>query len=110
MTQKISFDLRLKGMKKLHEEARKQMGMYWLARYSWGQPCDPRRAEDWAALVCYLETSRRHGFAVHELLDTPFEFPSGNTGTIRSLIDVYHDGWELLEDIGVVQNDMEDAA
>lgn len=38
-----------------------QMVRYFQARYSWGQPCDPRRATDWGTLCAYLRDCQVKG-------------------------------------------------
>ena len=97
--EKINYDMRFKDVRKVHDEAKRQMGAYWLSRYSWGQPCDPMRLEDWAALCANLKSKQVKGLPPS--LDDRFVFPSGNSGTLASLIEHYHDGWELLEDLGL---------
>lgn len=79
---------------------RSQMVRYFQARYSWGQPCDPRRAEDWGTLCAILRAGLVNGEVVdwHERLT----WPSGNEGTIAGLVNVYHDGGELLADLGLI--------
>lgn len=93
----IKLDRRIRRAREAFEEGKRQMQMYWLARYSFGQGCDPARAEDWGTLLGYLATCLHRGEA--PAWDTRFEFPSGNIGTPRSLVDVYHDGWELIADV-----------
>ena len=95
----IKIDRRFKDVVRVHEEARGQMVQYFAARYSWGQPCDPMRAKDWAMLAGYLMTCYKTGKPLE--LDERFIWPSGNRGTIRSLVNQYHDGAELLDDLGI---------
>ena len=82
---------------------RAQMVRYFAARYSWGQPCDPRRAYDWGILCAYL----RH--CIYEGIEPDYRaqwiWPSGNRGSVAGLIDIYHDGWELLAELGLVETE-----
>jgi len=43
-------DRRYKSVRLAMDKAYPQMVSYFAARYSWGQPCDPMRAKDWAYL------------------------------------------------------------
>jgi len=81
---------------------RSQMVRYFQARYSWGQPCDPRRADDWGTLCAVLRTGLAKGVEVdwHERL----VWPSGNAGSIAGMVGVYHDGHELLHDLGLIDD------
>jgi len=92
-------DRRYKNVREVMEKAYPQMTRYFAARYSWGQPCDPMRAKDWAYLAGILATCNAKGQEIP--WDKWFKFPSGNTGSPSGLIDCYHDGWQLLEDLGV---------
>jgi len=49
-----SLDKRRAHVKNLIEAGRAQMVRYFACRYSWGQPCDPRRAYDWGGFVRLL--------------------------------------------------------
>lgn len=95
----IKWDGRITWARSCYRKAYPQMINYFAARYSWGQGCDPRRAEDWATLAGYLAQCQYR--AEEPEWDTVFKWPSGNTGTPRGLVDIYHDGWALLEDLGV---------
>lgn len=77
-----------------------QMVRYFAARYSWGQPCDPRRAYDWGILCAYLRDCQFNG--VDPDFRTPWAWPSGNRGSLGGMIDHYHDGWELLAELGLI--------
>lgn len=76
-----------------------QMVRYFSARYSWGQPCDPRRANDWGTLCAYLRDCQVKGLAAD--FHRKWTWPSGNVGSISGMINNYHDGWELLSDLGL---------
>jgi len=92
-------DRRYKSVRLAMDKAYPQMVSYFAARYSWGQPCDPMRAKDWAYLAGILATCQAKGEEIP--WKTWIKFPSGNTGSPSGLIDCYHDGWQLLEDLGV---------
>lgn len=77
-----------------------QMVRYFASRYSWGQPCDPRRANDWGTLCAYLRDCQVKGLAAD--FGRSWEWPSGNRGSISGLIGHYHDGGELLADLGLM--------
>lgn len=79
-----------------------QMASYFQARYSWGQPCDPMRSTDWGTLCAYLRKCQVEGLEVD--YRKVWAWPSGNKGTIGGLVDIYHDGWQLLADLGLVDN------
>lgn len=100
---KPKIDNRIAWVKKVQEKAFPQMTNYFISRYSWGQGCDPKRAKDWATLAGYLATchhkAQRPGW--HEVM----AWPSGNTGTPAGMVEIYHDGWELLADLGVYDPD-----
>lgn len=95
-----SLDKRRAHVKNLIEAGRAQMVRYFACRYSWGQPCDPRRAYDWGVLCAYLRDCQFHG--VDPDYRARWVWPSGNAGTVGGLIDNYHDGWDLLADLGLV--------
>lgn len=95
----LSIDRRYKFVRTVMEQAYPQMIRYYAARYSWGQPCDPMRAKDWAYLAGLLATSQCKGQPL--AWDKPLRFPSGNQGSPSGLVDIYHDGWELLQDLGL---------
>lgn len=99
--EKIKFDKRVKVAMEAYRRAYPQMIQYFAARYSWGQPCDPRRAHDWATLAGYLAEHQWRGQEVD--WGQWYEWPSGNRGTLSGLVEVYHDGWALLEDLGLYQ-------
>jgi hypothetical protein len=96
---KLSIDRRFRFVKDTEKAAYAQMVRYFAARYSWGQPCDPLRARDWAALAGYLATCQCKG--EDPIWHDRFVFPSGNIGSPSGLTASYHDGWELLSDLGV---------
>jgi hypothetical protein len=108
MTDQITFDRRFRSVRETYDDAYRQMKAYWLSRYSWGQPCDPKRAEDWATLAAHIMTVRVKEHRMPDL-NVRYQFPSGNVGTISSLIDHYHDGWGLLEDLELVDECIEHA-
>jgi hypothetical protein len=58
------------------------------------------RALDWGTLCAYLRKCQVEGHEVD--YRKPWVWPSGNQGSIGGLIDCYHDGWELLGDLGLV--------
>lgn len=95
----LSIDRRYKYVRDIEAKAYSQMVSYFAARYSWGQPCDPLRARDWSALAAYLATCQSKG--IEAVWHDRFQFPSGNIGSPSGLVAVYHDGWELLADLGV---------
>lgn len=95
----LIIDRRYKYVKEVEAKAYPQMIRYFAARYSWGQPCDPLRARDWQALAGYLATCQVKG--VEPIWHAPFQFPSGNRGSLSGLVSCYHDGWELLDELGV---------
>lgn len=97
----MRFDKRLKAAREAYARAYPQMIQYFAARYSWGQPCDPRRAEDWATLAGYLAECQHRG--LDPAWDHSFIWPSGNKGTPAGLVNIYHDGWELLTDLGLYE-------
>lgn len=98
-----TIDRRRAHIKSTINLGRAQMVRYFAARYSWGQACDPRRAYDWGIACAYL----RH--CQYEGIDPDYRaqwiWPSGNRGSVGGLIDVYHDGWELLHDLGLTDCD-----
>ena len=94
-------DFRRSYVKHQFNLGRSQMVSYFQARYSWGQPCDPRRAEDWGTLCAYLRDCQHKGLMAD--FRKVWAWPSGNKGSIAGLIDVYHDGYELLEELGLVE-------
>lgn len=93
-------DYRRSYIKRQHALGRSQMVNYFAARYSWGQPCDPRRADDWGTLCAYLRDCQVKGLACD--FNRSWTWPSGNRGSIGGLIGIYHDGWELLAELGLV--------
>lgn len=93
-------DYRRSYIKQAHSAGRSQMVSYFQARYSWGQPCDPRRADDWGTLCAYLRDCQEKGLAAD--FSRYWEWPSGNRGSISGLIGIYHDGSELLADLGLL--------
>jgi hypothetical protein len=101
---KPAIDRRVKLVQEATARAYPQMLNYFQCRYSWGQPCDPKRAADWATLAGYLATcnhrAQRPGW--HEVMS----WPSGNTGSPAGMVEIYHDGWQLLADLGLY--DLED--
>lgn len=101
-----TIDRRRAHIKSTINLGRAQMIRYFAARYSWGQACDPRRAYDWGIACAYL----RH--CQYEGIDPDYRarwiWPSGNAGSVGGLIDVYHDGWELLADLGLIDRDEEE--
>lgn len=97
--QKLTIDRRFAHVRKAMDKAYPQMIQYFACRYSWGQPCDPLRARDWAALAGYLATCQCKG--MDPVWHDRFVFPSGNIGSPSGLAASYHDGWELLADLGV---------
>ena len=99
--EKITFDKRLKASREAYRKAYPQMIQYFAARYSWGQPCDPARAHDWATLAGYLAMIQWRGQVVP--WDKQWTWPSGNHGSMAGLVGCYHDGWELLADLGLYE-------
>jgi hypothetical protein len=76
------------------------MVRYFQCRYSWGQPCDPRRANDWGTLCAYLRDCQVKGLAAD--MSKAWEWPSGNKGSISGMMRIYHDSAELLEELGLL--------
>lgn len=97
--QKLSIDRRFSHVRQAMQKATPQMISYFASRYSWGQPCDPFRARDWEALAGYLATCQVKG--LEPIWHDRFQFPSGNIGSPSGLVASYHDGWELLAELGV---------
>ena len=95
----VTIDRRYKFVRETMDRARPQMVQYFSARYSWGQPCDPQRAKDWATLAGYLATCQVKGMDPE--WNKRFAWESGNQGSPSGMVDCYHDGWELLQDLGV---------
>jgi hypothetical protein len=93
-------DYRRSYVKQTHELGRAQMVRYFQARYSWGQPCDPRRANDWGTLCAYLRDCQEKGLFAD--FRRSWVWPSGNKGSISGMLGIYHDGYELLADLGLV--------
>ena len=93
-------DYRRTHIKHTHNLGASQMVRYFAARYSWGQPCDPKRANDWGTLCAYLRDCQHKGLAAD--FSQVWLWPSGNKGTISGLIGIYHDGGELLEELGLL--------
>lgn len=85
------------------EAGRVQMVNYFAARYSWGQPCDPARANDWGVMCAHLRQCLEQGKKPDYFAQ--WIWPSGNRGSIMRMIDVYHDGWDLLADIGAIERE-----
>lgn len=81
-----------------------QMVRYFAARYSWGNPCDPNRAYDWGVLCAYLRNCQFNG--VDPDYHTRWVWPSGNAVSVGGLIDNYHDGWELLAELGLIDEEV----
>jgi hypothetical protein len=105
---KSLIDRRIKRVRTMQAAAYVQMDRYFTARYSWGQGCDPARAHDWAALCMALDTQTYRGEYDPceewraEFLFERFKWPSGNVGSIVSMVRMYHDGWDLLREWGLV--------
>lgn len=97
--EKITFDKRIKWAKDRSIKGQVQMIGYFAARYSWGQPCDPLRAKDWGTLCGHLAALQWRGQDPD--WDKVYAWPSGNRGTLSGLVNLYHDGWALLEDLGL---------
>jgi hypothetical protein len=97
--QKLTIDRRFSHVRQAMDKAYPQMIQYFACRYSWGQPCDPQRAKDWQALAGYLATCQCKG--TDPAWRDRFAFPSGNEGSPSGLIDCYHDGWQLIQDLGL---------
>ena len=94
-------DFRRSYIKHQFNLGQSQMVRYFQARYSWGQPCDPRRAEDWGTLCAYLRDCQEKGLMAD--MSRTWIWPSGNKGSISGLVGIYHDGWELLDELGLVE-------
>lgn len=98
-----SIDRRRSHIKHTIALGQSQMVRYFAARYSWGQPCSPARAYDWGVTCAYL----RH--CQHEGMEADYRarwvWPSGNAGSVGGMIEHYHDGWELLRDLGLTESD-----
>lgn len=95
-------DYRRSYVKHQHALGRGQMVNYFAARYSWGNPCSPERANDWGTLCAYLRDCQVKGLAAD--FGRSWTWPSGNVGSISGLIGIYHDGWELLQDLGLTDS------
>lgn len=96
-------DYRKSYVNQTHELGRAQMVRYFAARYSWGQPCDPRRANDWGTLCAYLRDCQQKGLMAD--MSRTWEWPSGNKGSIVGMMGIYHDADELLADLGLLEVD-----
>lgn len=96
----VRIDRRFSDVRRVLAEGAAQMNRYFLARYSWGQGCDPMRARDWGTLCAYLMTCYKTGAPLE--LSRPFRWPSGNVGTVSGMVGIYHDGAELLDDLGIL--------
>jgi hypothetical protein len=101
--EKITFDKRLRITREIYAKAYPQMIQYFAARYSWGQPCDPARANDWAMLCAHLAGCQWQG--QDPAWDKQWAWPSGNHGSMAGMINCYHDGWALLEDLGLYESE-----
>jgi hypothetical protein len=95
-------DFRRSYIKHQHALGVSQMKSYFQARYSWGQPCDPRRANDWGTLCAYLRDCQVKGLAAD--FNRAWEWPSGNRGSIRGMMGIYHNSHELLEELNLIEN------
>lgn len=95
-------DNRRAYVKRQRQEGIAQMKHYFMCRYSWGQPCDPKRAYDWGTLCAYLKDCQMKGLSAD--FSRQWLWPSGNRGSISGLIGVYHDGHELLADQGLLES------
>ena len=94
-------DFRRSYIKHQYNLGRSQMVRYFQARYSWGQPCDPLRSTDWGTLCAYLRDCQEKGLMAD--MSRTWIWPSGNKGSISGLVGIYHDGWELLDELGLVE-------
>lgn len=107
----LPVDRRFKVVKDIYAKAYAQMQQYFLCRYSFGQVCCHDRANDWAVMCQSILTQQiKSGWYEMDSVDmaTKHLFPSGSAGTISSLVNNYHDGWQLLVDLGLHYDSYDD--
>ena len=97
-----TLDFRRAYVKRQHALGRAQIVRYFAFRYSWGQPCSEARANDWGILCAYLRDCQQKGLMAD--FSRQWFWPSGNKGSIAALIGIYHDGGELLEELGLLEH------
>ena len=95
-------DYRRSYIKHEHALGRSQMVRYFQSRYSWGQPCSPQRADDWGTLCAYLRDCQVKGLSAD--FSRSWTWPSGNHGSISGLMGSYHDAYQLLDELGLVES------